>query len=154
MPTEVTIDDIEKQPIGPNEVTARCRSYEWKGKPLRPFSSTRKDIAVRLGCVIFQPDPSIRQTKNGIWPEFTSDAMICVWTMTIPDEALPRFWLNTEKSAAEYVAWRDSEAVSLGGKGAETEAHLIFNMVIEDIQTVQAIADSTGTSSGSDNLGE
>jgi hypothetical protein len=73
---EINIDDIDAEAgaITPDQVTARCRTYEWKGKPLHAFSKTRSTAARCMGNSLFlgraKPD------ENGVWDELLFDAIM------------------------------------------------------------------------------
>ena len=148
----ISIDDVEAKPLTADDVTARCESYTFNGQKLEPFTPTRVNAARVIGAVFFQG--KAKYDERGTYPEMFTDAVITVWTCVNPIDKVRCMAFNVEKSRAEMWQWWDS--LSKGwNPNIEREALDLFGSFLEDIETVSAEIDGTGSGSkNADTLGE
>jgi hypothetical protein len=150
---EINIDDIDAEAgaITPDQVTARCRTYEWKGKPIHAFSKTRSTAARCMGNALFlgraKPD------ENGVWDELLFDAIMVTWLCVVDDSRATRACINKADAIRDMMAWWEAEG---GGMGSdeEIEAVRLINSICEDIQTVSASVEAGPGARTDSNVGE
>lgn len=147
---ELAFADIEKQ-ITPEEVTNRCTEYTFGGTKLSPFTKRRQLAARCMGNLLFlgraQPD------ENGTYPELFMDALMVLWLCCVDEPRVRRACMNREQAIEDMLGWWDKSGGDIGS-AQEAEAIDVFKNIIEDLQTVSAEVDATGTGGGSDVLGE
>lgn len=146
----LTFSEIEKQ-ITPDVVAARCDTYEFRGKKLKPFTKMRQTAAVTIGTRCFIGIGE--RDENGAYPELFLDAIKIVWLCTIDDGAVKRACRQPTTSIDLALSWWESEG---GDIGSPVYAELIgvFTDILTDLQTVSAEVDSTGKGDTSESLGE
>jgi hypothetical protein len=146
----ITIDDIEKESLTPDEVAARCTEYEFGGKKLNPFTRTRQTAAATMRVKVFF---GVETDEKGAYPEMLTDAIKVVWLCVADNKAARRACLKPEEAIEKALDWWDENG---GNLGSPLHISLIetFGNILTDIQTVSAETDSSGAGSGSDSLGE
>jgi hypothetical protein len=150
--SEITIEDIEKDnSVTPDIVAARSRCYQFKGKPLKPFSKSRSTAARCMGNSLFLG--RARPDENGVWDQITLDSIMVVWLCSVEDSRVARACLNRDQAIIEMMAWWDKEGGEIGG-AEEIEAVQLLNMICEDIQTVSASVESPSGGRDTSNVGE
>lgn len=150
--SEITIDDIDKKPgITPDLAAARSRSYEFKGKPLRPFSFTRSTAARCMGNSLFLG--RAKPGENGLWPEVTMDSIIVLWLCSVDDSRALRACIKSDEALRDAMAWWEIEGGNMGSR-EEIEAISLLNSIAEDIMTVSATIESGPGARDSSTLGE
>lgn len=152
MTAEITIEDIENETsVTPDIVAARSRSYQFKGKPLKPFSKSRSTAARCMGNSLFlgraKPD------ENGVWDSITLDSIMVVWLCSVDDSRVARACLNRDQALVDMLAWWEKEGGEIGSP-EEIEAVQLLNFICEDIQTVSATAESPTGGRDTSSLGE
>ena len=150
MTEQLTMTDIERE-ITPDIVAARCQSYQFKGKPLNAFSKTRQVAARCMGNQFFlgraQPD------ERGIYPEMFMDAMTVLWLCAVDDARVRRACMRSDAALDEMLEWWEQEGGAFGST-EESEMLNLYGSIIQDLFTVAAEIDTTGTKSQGEALGE
>jgi hypothetical protein len=148
----ISMDDIEKPKLTADDVTARCQSYTFMGNQLEPLTPTRVNAARVIGSAIFagkaQPD------ETGTYPELFTDAIIAIWVCLSPIDKVRTMAFNKNASRNEMLKWWDTLSL-VWNQDIESEALTVFGSMLQDIETVRAEIDSTGSSGkNADTLGE
>ena len=146
----ITMTDIERE-ITPDIVAARCQSYEFAGKPLSPMTKTRQVAARCMDHYLFQGKATA--DERGVYPEMFRDALIIVWLCSVDEARARRACLKPNDALDEMLQWWEANGGDLGST-REAEMVQIYGSIIEDLVTVSAQVDATGSKSGGEALGE
>ena len=142
------MDDIEREVASPDIVAARCKTYEFGGRKLHPFSKSRQTAAMQI-----QISPFIGADEEERRANFALDVQKLLWLCWIDNQMVYKVCAQRKIAIPLIMQWWDEYGADFGTQewiqAAET-----FASIIEDIETVSATVDSTGSKSGGDNLGE
>lgn len=146
----MTIEDVEKE-LTPDIVTARCQSYEFAGKPIAPMTKTRQVAARCMDHFLFNGKAA--PDERGVYPEMFRDALTLVWLCAVDETRVRRACLKPADALDEMLQWWEANGGDLGSS-REAEMVQVYGSIIEDLVSVSAQVDSTGTKSGGEALGE
>jgi len=119
---------------------------------LEPPTPTRVNAARVIGPAIFAG--KAQSDERGTYPELFTDAVIAIWVCINPIDKVRTMAFNKDRARAEMFQWWDSLS-GVWNQALEEEALTVFGSMLQDIETVRAEIDSTGSSGkNADTLGE
>lgn len=156
---ELSIDDLdaEQSTITPDEAAARSQSYEFAGKPLNGFSQERQVAAASMGVMVCSSafaSVADELQETGSYPAMFADAIATVWLCSQPISAAHRAVRKPDEATTRSLRWWGDNG---GNVGSERYGEVMetFANIIEDVFTVSAETESSGTGGGKNkSLGE
>jgi hypothetical protein len=148
MSDTITMEDVEREVISPDVVAARCNTYEFAGRKLHPFSKSRQSAAMALEISVF-----IGASQDERKASFALDIEKLIWLCWVDDRMVEKVRSNRKIAGPLISQWWDEYGADFGSQ-AWIDAAEIFANIIEDIETVSATVDGTGSKSDGDSLGE
>jgi hypothetical protein len=148
MTEQITMEDVEREAISPDVVAARCNTYEFAGRKLKPFSKSRQTAAMQI-----EISPFIGADADERRANFALDVQKLIWLCWIDDAMVYKVVAQRKIAIPLIMQWWDEYGADFGSQ-AWINAAEIFANIIEDIETVSATVDGTGSKSDGDSLGE
>jgi hypothetical protein len=148
MSEEIRIDDVEREELTPDVVSARCKTYEFAGRKLHPFSKSRQTAAMQIEVSAFIGAPEEERRAN-----FALDVQKLIWLCWVDAPMIYKVCAQRKIAVPLIMQWWDQHGADFGSQ-AWIDAAETYANIIEDIETVSATVDGTGSKSDGDSLGE
>lgn len=148
MKEQITIDDVDRDEVTPDVVSARCRSYEFSGRKLKAFSKSRQTAAMQIEVSAFIGADEDERRAN-----FALDVQKLLWLCWVDDAMVYKVCGQRRIALPLILEWWEKHGAAFGSP-EWIDAANIYGSIVEDLETVSATIDGTGSDSDGDSLGE